>query len=124
MGTITGMADELVWTPVNPSFGGSPFNADWLMAQAEAQKPVEEEEMDYGYEQDPLADFQNDLNRQILNRLSSRLIEMAFGEGELAPGYYEIGDYIIEIITTDAGIRIIITDPMTGGETTMEIPYY
>jgi len=124
MGATAAMADELVWTPVNPSFGGSPFNADWLMAQAEAQKPVEEEEVDYGLEQDPLADFQEDLNRQILNRLSSRLIEMAFGESELAPGYYEIGDYIIEIITTDAGIRIIITDPMSGGETTMEIPYY
>jgi len=26
-------AGQLVYTPVNPSFGGSPFNGDWLLNQ-------------------------------------------------------------------------------------------
>ena len=120
------IADELVWTPINPSFGGSPFNAAWLMQQAEAQNKLVEERVgeDWRYDKDPLQDFTESLNRQILSRLSSRLIQTAFGETELEPGHYEIGDYIIDITSTDTGIRVVITDPTTGAETTVEIPYY
>ena len=120
------IADELVWVPINPSFGGSPFNAAWLMQQAEAQNKLVEEEVgvDWQYDSDPLKDFAESLNRQILSRLSNRLIESAFGETELEPGHYEIGDYIIDITSTDTGIRVVITDPTTGAETTVEIPYY
>ncbi|MEZ5855295.1 MAG: curli assembly protein CsgF [Hyphomicrobiaceae bacterium] len=32
------IAADLVYTPVNPNFGGSPFNAAGLLASAEAQK--------------------------------------------------------------------------------------
>lgn len=118
------IADQLVWTPINPSFGGSPFNGDWLLAQAEAQKPKEEVTSAFGVQADPLEDFANSLNRQILSRLSSRLIESAFGEADLEAGHYEIGDFIIDIEDTGAGLRVIITDPSTGQDTTIEIPYY
>ena len=30
-------ATELVYTPVNPSFGGSPLNGAWLLGSAQAQ---------------------------------------------------------------------------------------
>lgn len=121
----TALADQLVWVPINPSFGGSSFNADWLMAQAEAQKPEEESVYQtYTSETDALQDFSESLNRQILSRLSSRLIQSAFGETELEAGHYEIGDFIIDIEQINTGIRVIITDPMTGQDTTIEIPYY
>jgi curli production assembly/transport component CsgF len=32
-------AGELVYTPINPTFGGSPLNSSQLMAEASAQKP-------------------------------------------------------------------------------------
>ena len=32
------IASELVYTPVNPNFGGNPFNAAPLQSSAEAQK--------------------------------------------------------------------------------------
>ena len=117
-------ADQLVWKPINPSFGGSEFNASWLLQHAELQKSFEEERADYRLERDQLQDFKESLNRQILSRLSSRLIQKVFGEAELEAGHYEIGDYIIDITTTDTGIEIMITDPTTGTETKMEIPYY
>ncbi len=121
----TSTADQLVWVPINPSFGGSSFNASWLMQQAEAQNKLGDTGYSgYSYERDPLKDFSESLNRQILSRLSSRLIQSAFGESELEPGHYEIGDYIIDIGSTDQGIKIIIQDPNTGSETKMEIPFY
>ena len=30
-------ATELVYTPINPSFGGSPLNGAWLLGNAQAQ---------------------------------------------------------------------------------------
>ena len=120
-----GFADQLVWVPINPSFGGNSFNASWLMQQAEAQNKLgETSRSDWQYDRDPLKDFSESMNRQILSRLSSRLIQSAFGESELEPGHYEIGDYIIDISSTNTGISIIITDPTTGAETKMEIPFY
>lgn len=119
----TTSATELIWYPINPSFGGNPYNAQWLMQQAEVQKP-EVERVSWYEERDALQDFKESLNRQILSRLSSRLIRTVFGEEELEPGHYEIGDYIIDISSTETGIRVNITDPSTGAETTIEIPYY
>jgi curli production assembly/transport component CsgF len=95
-----------------------------MLAQAEAQKPKEEAETYYSTETDPLEDFSESLNRQILSRLSSRLIQSAFGEADLEAGHYEIGNFIIDIEDIDSGIRVIITDPSTGQDTTIEIPYY
>ncbi|MEO3997431.1 curli assembly protein CsgF [Mesorhizobium sp. CAU 1732] len=32
-------ASELVYRPVNPSFGGDPLNGNWLLSQATSQTP-------------------------------------------------------------------------------------
>ncbi|MCJ8152013.1 MULTISPECIES: curli assembly protein CsgF [Shinella] len=32
-----GFASELVYRPINPSFGGDPLNGNWLLSQASAQ---------------------------------------------------------------------------------------
>jgi len=119
-------ATELVWTFINPSFvGGSPFNASWLMASAQAQN--RHMEPTRGYQRpDPMDDFEYNLNRQILSRLTTKIINEAFGEeseNPLEPGEYIVGDYIINV-TTDGGITIVITDIITGDTTTVQIPYY
>ena len=33
----TGQATELVYTPVNPAFGGNPLNGSWMLNNAQAQ---------------------------------------------------------------------------------------
>lgn len=35
--TALAQASELVYQPVNPSFGGDPLNGNWLLSQATAQ---------------------------------------------------------------------------------------
>jgi len=115
-------ASELVYTPINPSFGGSPFNAQWLLNSAQAQNKFKEE----GWQRDPLEDFQDMLARQILYRMSSNIIDEAFGEyGEaLQPGHYEIGNYTIDITTDGVVITVVIIDIVTGNTTSIEVPYY
>ena len=119
-------ATELVWTFINPSFvGGSSFNAAWLMASAQAQNRHVEPAL--GYQRpDPMEDFEDNLNRQLLSRLSSKILSEAFGEdmeNPLEPGEYVIGDYIIDI-GTNGGITVEITDTITGNTTTVHVPYF
>jgi len=122
--TGNSFAQQLVYTPINPSFGGSPLNGNWMLSQAQAQNGfTSEESIDSRFLRDPLADFKESLNRQILSELSRNLISSMFGESGLEEGRYTIGDYIIDITPGSEGISIIIFDLVTGDETTIIIPY-
>ncbi len=118
-------AGELVWTPINPSFGGSSFNAQWLMNQAQQQNtftgPVSESRY---LSRDPLRNFQESLNRQILSRLASQITRNVFGETPLEPGHFEIGTFNIDVTEGTDGIHITIFDSSTGGETNIVVPYF
>jgi len=58
-------ATELVYTPVNPSFGGSPLNGAWLLGNAQAQNN----------KKDPDALDRSSLfgNQSVLDRFTSQL---------------------------------------------------
>ena len=117
---------ELVWTPINPSFGGSSFNGQWLLSQAEAQNTFtarRPERVGY-WGRSPLENFTESLNRQILSRLASQLVRSAFGEAGLEEGHYEIGDYMIDISPREDGLHVTINDLSTGNETEIIVPYY
>lgn len=115
-------ASELVYEPINPSFGGNPFHGPWLLNQAQAQNKFEEEEP----ERDLMEDFEERLIRQILYRMSRSIIDEAFGEygDTIEPGHYEIGNYHIDISTDGVFITVVITDIVTGDTTIVEVPYY
>lgn len=118
-------AQALVYTPQNPSFGGNTFNHQWMMSEATAQNGFTDDgSSKYDpYSRNPLDDFQESLNRQILSQLSRQLIGNAFGEDQIKEGKYELGDYIIDISEGAEGVNINILDNTTGDETTVVVPY-
>lgn len=119
---VTTRAQDFVYTPVNPAFGGNPYNYSWLLGQAEAQNTFEEpEEVE---EEDPLNNFQEDLNNQILNEITRQLYQNQFGEQGLTEGFYRFGSYEIDVSPISEGMQIRIIDIYTGSETTVIVPYY
>jgi len=119
------MAQDFVYTPINPAFGGNPYNYSWLLSSATAQNFFEEEQDPFDlYEEDPLANFQANLNSQILGEISRQLYVNQFGEGGLEEGFYEIGSYQIDISPISEGMQIRIIDILTGSETTIVVPFY
>jgi len=112
-------ASELVYTPINPSFGGNPLNGQWLLNLAQAQSK-------FRMERDPLEDFEERLTRTILARLSRMIIDEAFGEYDegLEAGHYEVGSYSVDIGTDEEFITVVIEDTVTGGTTIIKVPYY
>jgi len=117
-------AQQLVYQPVNPSFGGSPLNGNWLLSSAQLQDNNKDPNDADDLLEDPFADFQDNLNRAVLSQLSRALTNSIFGEGgDLQEGIFELGDFSIEIIETIDGIQIIIFDIITGNETTILVPF-
>jgi len=120
---LTIKAQDFVYQPVNPAFGGNPYNYSWLINQADAQNTFEEPEEEVG-DDDPLSTFQEDLNKQVLNEITRELYQNQFGESGLSEGFYQFGSYEIDVSPISEGMQIRIIDIYTGSETTVIVPYY
>lgn len=118
-------AQDLVYKPKNPAFGGDTFNYNWLLSSAQAQDntntartttPSSSSATD-------LENFQNSLNRQILSQLARQVVSNQFGEDGLQTGSYEIGSYKIDVVPNSEGIIITILDTVAGEQTQVIVPY-
>jgi curli production assembly/transport component CsgF len=119
-------SQELVFNFSNPSFlRGNSFNASWMLQEAQLQNQFTVPSKDYSnYETDPLLDFSENLNRQILGQLSRQLYSKTFGEDGIKEGQYDIGDYSISITEEANGVVIEIRDVTNGNETRVVVPYF
>jgi len=129
MGVTCSYAQDFVYTPKNPAFGGSPYNYSWLLSSTQAQDTYEapaDESSSYSsyYNSDPVNNFTESLNRQILSQLSRQIVSRQFGEDALDEGTYVLGDYQIEIGNGGTGLNISIVDNSTGATTSVEVPYF
>lgn len=117
-------AQQLIYKPVNPAFGGDTFNYQWLISSAQAQNQFEDQGGRGGLSSNPLNDFESNLNRQILNQLSRELIDEIFGEGDLQDGSFVFGSLEINIASETEGINIDIFNSQDGSRTNIIVPYY
>ncbi|MEQ8323338.1 MAG: curli assembly protein CsgF [Vicingaceae bacterium] len=120
-------AQDFVYSPSNPMLGGDDtFMYQQLLSSANAQNTIEEDPNanDPRLGRDPLTDFQESLNRQILSQLSRNLVSSQFGEDGITPGTYVLGDYQIDVTEGGSGIEVVILDEVTGNQTTVIIPYF
>lgn len=118
-------SQELVYTPKNPAFGGNPGNYSWLKNSADTQNLFEEEFGTDRFSRDPLEDFQNSLQRQILSQLTRDLVLRQFGEdANIEESRFEFGEFTIEVIPGVNGVEIRIFNILTGDETSITIPNF
>lgn len=126
LGTSNLQAQDLLYQPKNPAFGGDTFNYQWLQSSAQAQDKTTDPNAQANslLNRSPLDDFEQNLNRQILNQLSRQLVASQFGEDGLEPGSYTVGSYEIDVTEGGSGVNIVIVDIGTGDRTTVTIPYF
>lgn len=123
---INTQASELIYTPVNPSFGGNPLNGTFLINSANAQNDKKDPSLedDKGLEEtSELDDFNSSLQRALLSKLTSTLSgQMVDADGNLVPGVLETGDFIIEITDLGGGqLQVTTTDKSNGESTTFKV---
>jgi len=116
-------AQQLVYRPINPAFGGNPYNYQWLMSSANTQNQ-HKESSSYGYQRDPLGDFQQSLQRQILSELTRNLVRDRFGSDfDLnQQNSFEFGEFSIDVTPGIDGVTIRIFNILSGEETSITIP--
>lgn len=126
------LADDFVYTPINPSFGGSPLNSAHLLGTAGAQREAtasdaEIDEMlagpgeeDTGNENAEL--FVRQLEGRLLSALAGQVTEAIFGENRQDSGVVTFGDTEVSFTRTLDSIRLTITDYTDGSITEIVVP--
>lgn len=124
---LPAQATEIVYTPVNPSFGGNPLNGTVLMNSANAQNeytdPRLEQTLSRLTGQSQLDLFNQRLQALILDRIASSISGSLFdSSGNLVPGQVETTSFIISIVDIGSGILLITTtDKVTGASTSFQV---
>lgn len=117
-------AQQFVYQPKNPAFGGTYLNYSWLLQSAEAQKDFKEETVDR-FTRNPFDDFQQSLQRQILSQLSRELIFNRFSNLDLTKeGRFDLGDYVVEVTPGLDGLSIRVIDVLSGDESIITVPSF
>ena len=113
-GPVT-FASELVYTPVNPSFGGNPLNGTYLLNNAQAQNK-EKDPDGYSYESP------SDLDR-LASSLQSRLLGQLLADVGNGNTGSIVTDEFSMVVNDDGsgGLVIVITDLATGETTTIAV---
>lgn len=120
-------ATEIVYQPVNPSFGGNPLNSGHLQNLANSQNrfPTDPNAPSlFGRAQQSQLDlFNQRLQSLILDRIASSITgSLSDANGNLQPGTVETSSFLISIVAIGDGMLLITTtDKMTGASTSFEI---
>lgn len=114
------MAGELVYTPVNPNFGGNPANGSFLLSEAQAQNHFKEPVT----QESTFQQFQDTLDRAILSRIATTASGSLFdANGHLKAGSeYDNADFHVSVVDLGGGIlQVTTTDKNTGATTVFQI---
>ncbi|MBR9727192.1 curli assembly protein CsgF [Shewanella intestini] len=111
--SASSMATQLVYTPVNPNFGGSYLNGSYLLQNASAQN--EHTGGGSGYVAPTALER---LASSLQSRLMSQLFNDAANGGE---GYLKTDDFEINVVNEDGSLLVHITDLLTGETTVIEV---
>ena len=114
-------AQDLVYKPKNPAFGGDTFNYQWLASSAESQNKFTDKSVAQ-VQQTELERFTASLNSLLLSQISSSLFKQQFGNDGIKIGSYTFGSLSVEVYPSSGGLTVDILDTKTGAQTQVIIP--
>ena len=116
-------AQDLTYTPIDPTFGGNPFNSSHLLGIANAQNKFKDPSATAtGQTQAQI--FAQQLQSRLLSALSGQIVNAIFGDNPQQHGTISFGG---QTITFDRGldnVTLNITDDSTGEVTTIVVPTF
>ena len=113
-------AQQQVYTPINPSFGGNPFNSAHLLGIANAQNNFKDPNSPTSGSQSQI--FANQLQSRLLAALSNNIVNEIFGPNALNNGTIDFGGQTISWVNELGQITVTITDDASGQSTTIVVP--
>ncbi|PMH39380.1 curli production assembly protein CsgF [Vibrio sp. 10N.286.49.C2] len=107
--SIHATGSELLYEPVNPSFGGDPLNTTHLWNHANAINDYEDPDSElYSYEEESALD-------NLASSLESRLISQLLADiGNGNTGQLETDDYFLNVVDNNGTLTVQIVDKISG----------
>ena len=116
-------AQDLTYQPIDPSFGGNPFNSSHLLGIAGAQNKTRDPASTTSTNSQ--ADiFARQLQSRLLSALSSQIVDAIFGENPQESGTISFGGQTINFIRSLDEVTLTITNDETGEVTRIVIPTF
>jgi curli production assembly/transport component CsgF len=124
---------DLVYQPVNPSFGGNPLNSNHLLGIAGAQNDYSAPKPAAGTSsaggtaaqtanQKLAAQFMAQIQSRLVSSLASQVAGAIFGDNPQDSGTVVFGDQTIAFERGLDAIKISITDAISGDVTAISVP--
>ena len=116
------LAQDMVYEPINPSFGGNPFNSAHLLGIANAQNDFKDPASRSNSSQADI--FARQLQSRLLSALSSQIVDAIFGENPQQQGTISFGGQTIDFFRDLDSVTLNITNDETGEVTEIVIPTF
>ncbi len=116
---LPALAGDLSYTPTNPSFGGNPNNASFLMQGAEGSNTYKrkkdriesiKKELDNPYSSDPVKEFTRTLNSRLLSGLSDKIADAIYGDKSQPSGTFVVNGTTVSFNTVGGTINLTVTN--------------
>lgn len=114
--SVSVFAGDLVYRPLNPSFGGDPFMGSYLLGKAQAQDTNTDPNT---RRTEPLS-----ATDRLVQSLQSRLISQLIGDissGDLDQGSFDSEEFSVVIEDQGGLINLRIIDKITGDVTNISV---
>jgi curli production assembly/transport component CsgF len=108
-------AGTLVYTPINPNFGGNPLNGSLLLSQAQAQNQFTQPSGSSAgaQAQSPGQIFAQELTSQLYASLANQITTAIFGQNAAQSGTFSFQGTTINFQHVGGNIEISINDGST-----------
>lgn len=117
-------AQDLTYEPINPTFGGNPFNSSHLLGIANAQNDFRDPRSTSSSSNSQADIFARQLQSRLLSALSSQIVDAIFGENPQESGTIAFGGQTITFVRSLEDVTLNITNDETGEVTTIVIPTF
>ena len=118
------MAQDMVYQPVDPSFGGNPFNSAHLLGIANAQNDFRDPRSSSSSSSSQADIFARQLQSRLLSALSSQIVDAIFGENPQESGTISFGGQTVDFFRSLDEVTLNITNDDTGEVTKIVIPTF
>ena len=129
LATFDAQAGNLIYQPVNPAFGGSPLNGNWLQSEATAQNFYQREEQRRSQIQSALEQntgrqspgqlFAQQLQSQLYSSLANKITSAIFGENAQHSGNFSFQGTNISFQRIGTDVQVTINDGQTVTQVTV-----
>jgi curli production assembly/transport component CsgF len=112
-------ATPIIYSPTNPSFGGSPMNASALLSSAQVSRPKEATADDTLSASQQIA---NQIQSSVLAQVSTSIASQIYGDNAQDSGSFNLGDGASIVFNTVGNDVVLVIHGADGTNTQLILP--